>query len=219
MRRALPHILPRGLGGRAPTRRVVVEGTISSIGFDSGDRFVVGCWPRSPLGPIADVMWATAMGVRVLLAPNAAIADFVTSIYRFDEVRVGSLSVERELDQVRARGLGIDLELVGGRHRPVPIRRPLWVTRAIEAPIARALMGVKTFGVSPTGAREWYQTTGWRWIIDGRGSVDGRDLGSLGPIEPPVGVGFSEPPRRPSIVSVRVTIDLPDAQPTNPLTS
>ncbi|MBP7596944.1 MAG: hypothetical protein KA755_14995, partial [Candidatus Microthrix sp.] len=67
------------------------------------------------------------------------------------------------------------------------------------------------YGTSPTGAREWYQTRGWRWVGAGNAHVDGVDLGEPRHFERPVGVGFSEPPRQPSIVSVRVTIELPSA--------
>jgi len=60
----------------------------------------------------------------------------------------------------------------------------------------------------PTGAREWYQTPGWRWVTGNRASIDGEWLGRPGPLTRPIDVGISEPPRRPSIVAVRVTIEL-----------
>lgn len=192
-----------------PAGRIVVAGTISSAGFRSGDRFVVGHWPVSPIGPMGDVMWATPDDRRILLAPSVAVADFITTIYDFDDVRTGPLRIDADGRSTQVRGHGLELELVGGRRRPVPIRRPLAITRWIEAPIARRLMGVETFGTSPTGAREWYQTQGWRWVESGGARLDGADLGSPGHVERPLRVGFSEPPGRPSIVSVRVTIDLP----------
>ncbi|MGH1492783.1 MAG: hypothetical protein ACRBK7_25885 [Acidimicrobiales bacterium] len=190
--------------------RVHVAGTISSAAFASGDRFVVGHWPESPIGPMGDVMWADPQGCRTLLAPTAAIADFITRIYDFDEVRVESVNVRSDGRTTTANGQALDLQLVGGRRWPIPIRRPLAITRFIEAPIARTTMGVRTFGTSQKGAREWYQSNGWRWVSTGSASLEGRDLGPLVPFDDPMGVGFSEPPRRPSIVGVRVTIDLPD---------
>jgi len=177
-------------------------------------------------------MWATPDDERVLLAPSERVAAFVTAIYDFDDVRVGALDIASDGRRTTARWRGSDgtgsrvaphiasgprsgdeleVALTGGRLRPVPFPRPRAVTRYIEAPIARALMAVETYGTSPTGAREWYQTRGWRWVVDGRASVDGRDLGRPMSIDRPVGVGFSEPPRRPSIVSVRVAIELADA--------
>lgn len=192
------------------TSRVFVAGTISSAAFASGDRFVVGHWPQSPIGPMGDVMWADPTGRRTLLAPSAAVAEFVTSIYDFDEVRVEALTVRSDGRTTTAVGPALDLHLNGGRRWPIPFRRPLAITRFVEAPIARAVMGVETYGTSRKGAREWYQSTGWRWLTDARAALDGRDLGPLVRFEEPVGVGFSEPPNKPSIVAVRVTIELPE---------
>ena len=186
--------------------RSVVEGTISSAGFPSGDRFAIGSWHTTPLGPFGDVMWATAEDVRILLAPDDEVAGFITSIYDFDEVRTGPLQVESDGRRTTVDGGALRLSLTGGRLRPVPVPRPLWFTRRVEGPIARRTMGVQTAGTSPTGVREWYQTRGWRWVERGAGSVDGRDLGDPQPIARPLGVGFSEPPGRPSIVAVKVTI-------------
>ena len=188
-----------------------MEGTISSAGFAGGHRFVIGCWPESPIGPLADVMWGRPDGRRVLLAPTEAAAEFICSIYDFDEVRTGPLLVTSDGRRTSVEGHGLELTLTGGRLRPIPVPRPLAVTRFIEAPIARSLMGVETFGTSPRGAVEWYQSKGWRWVTDGSARLDGVDLGAPGAVTPPLQVGFSEPPPRPSIVSVRVTIDLPDS--------
>ena len=189
-----------------------MRGTISAAGFPTGDRFVIGCWEQSPIGPLVDVMWGTPAGERVLLAPSPDAVEFITSIYEFDDVRVVETLTGRSDGKhtwVTAPELDLELELFGGRRRPVPITRPLAVTRWIERPIARALMGVETFGTSHHGAVEWYQTRGWRWVESGHAFLSGHDLGTPGTVTPPLQVGFSEPPPRPSIVQVHVTIDLP----------
>lgn len=152
-------------------------------------------------------MWADADDLRRLLVADDHTAEYITSIYQFDEVSVGRLEVESDGRRTTVSGHGLEIELVGGRQRPIPFRRPLLVTRFLERPIARGLMGVETYGTSPTGAREWYQTSGWRWVRSGRASLHGVDLGPPQPIDRPLGVGFSEPPPKPSIVSVRVTIE------------
>ena len=189
--------------------RCRVEGTISSAGFASGHRFVVGNWAKSPIGPMYDVMWATPDDERILLVGHSDVAEFICRIYRFDDVRVGELSVTGDARFTSVDGLGLSLRLRGGRRWPIPLRRPLWVTRWVERPIARALLGVETFGTSPTGAVEWYQAEGVRWVESGSAQLDEVDLGDVGPVDEPLRVGFSEPPRRPSIVRVGVTIDLP----------
>lgn len=191
--------------GRTAIERV--KGTISSAGFASGDRFVVGCWDDAPVGPMLDVMWGRPDGARVLLAQTDAHAQFIASIYDFDEIDVTPLRGSSDGQQTHVEAPGLDLRLRGGRARRIPIPRPLWFTRWVEAPIARRLMQVEAYGLSPRGAREWYQATAWRWVGDGSAVVGGRDLGPPRPFDEPVGVGFSEPPRRPSIVTVTVAID------------
>ena len=193
---------------------------IASAGFGSGDRFVVGHWRKGPLGPMDDVMWATAAGERWLLAGRHDVADFVAGIYDFDRVLVTPLQVRTStapvgLD-VHAPDLGLDVHMEAGRGWPVPVprRRPAWFTRAVEAPIARRLLGVEPYGVSPTGVREWYQASRYRPVVRASAALDGTDLGPLRPLTPAVGFGFSEPPRRPSMVEVTTVLDrLPPNQP------
>lgn len=186
-----------------------VRGTISSVAFASGDRFVIGNWTESPIGRLVDVMWVDRDGRRRLLVPSDDAARFIGAIYEFDEVLIDSLVVDGDDRNTFVDGHGLVLELRGGRRRPVPFPRPRWLTRYVEAPLARLLMGVETYGESPTGVREWYQTRGWCWVVDATGRRDGHDLGDLRDVDRPVGVGFSDPPRKPSIVSVRVGIRPP----------
>ena len=68
------------------------------------------------------------------------------------------------------------------------------------------LLVVEVHGTSPLGVEEWYQARAWRWIHDGRVRVDGRDQGAVGPVRPPLRVGFSEPPPRPSITDLAVRV-------------
>ncbi len=192
---------------------VRMAGVIGAAGFASGDRVVVGHWTRSPVGPLSDVMWASPSGVRTLHAPSEAGADFITSVYAFDSVVVDpglvvvgdGRSLSASLPSISA---SVVLTAGPGWHIPPP-RRPAWLTRWVEAPIARALMGVRTYGVSPTGVEEWYQATAWRPVASARATVDGHDLGGLALIDPPCRFGFSEPPARPSITEVRPLLRFP----------
>jgi hypothetical protein len=189
---------------------VRLEGVIGASGFASGDRVVVGHWSRSPVGPLSDVMWASPAGVRTLYVGSTAGADLITSVYEFDSVVVDpDLVVTGALD-VSIPSISASVSLVGGRSWPIPPpRRPAWVTRRVEAPLARALMGVETYGVSPTGVEEWYQATAWRPLVSARATVAGEDLGALSLIVPPCRFGFSEPPTRPSLTHVRPVLRFP----------
>ncbi len=94
---------------------------------------------------MADVMWARPDGTRVLLADRQATADFVSAVYAFDQVRVVPITVARG-------GRGIDLAAgplevslragAGWRLPPVALRPP-WVTRLVEAPVARLARSVR----------------------------------------------------------------------------
>jgi hypothetical protein len=192
--------------------RFELDGMIVSAGFASGDRVVVGHWAASPVGPVTDVMWGRPDGERVLLAPTPEAAAFIESVYRFDRIEVvpvAAASSSRTLDVVAGP---LEVRLVAGPGWPLPLRRPAWFTRWVEAPVARRLLGVRTYGVSPTGVREWYRASRYRRVVRGRASVDGVDLGGLAPLDPPLGVGFSEPPRRPSMVSVRPLLEDPSGR-------
>lgn len=189
-------------------RTVDLEGVIASSGFDTGDRVVVGDWAHGPLGPMTDVMWARPDGERVLLAPTTEVADFVSSVYRFDRVEVADLTVQRD-DRVLAVDAGpLRIRMAAGPAVPFP-PRPAWVTRYVEGPIARALLGVETYGRSPTGVEEWYRTVAVRRLTWARLHVDGQDAGAMRDVDPPVGVGFSEPPPWPSMVRVRPRLRFP----------
>jgi len=48
----------------------IFEGRITSCGFSSGDRIVVGTWRNTPFGSFSDIMWAKPDGSKVLIAPN-----------------------------------------------------------------------------------------------------------------------------------------------------
>lgn len=178
---------------------------------------MVGSWRESPLGRLDDLMWARPDGRRILLAGTQEAADYVSAAYGFDEVVVGPLRVDmdgRRLN-VQAPQSGLELHLTGGLAVRLPWLRPLWFTRWVEGPVARRLLGVNTYGVSPSGVREWYRAVSLRRIVAGWASVAGADLGRLGPIDPPTGFGFSEPPKFPSMVAVHPVLEWSRRAPTS----
>ena len=156
-------------------------------------------------------MWARPDGRRVLLADRPGTAAFVSAVYAFDEVRVVPFAVTRtarSIDVV-AGPLEVSLRAGTGWRLPPLALRPAWATRLLEAPVARLAMGVHAYGVSPTGVSEWYRAQAWRPVVAGAATLDGTSLGDLGPVDPPLGVGFSEPPRRPSMVLIRPLLEDP----------
>ena len=53
----------------------IFEGRITSCGFDSGDRIVIGMWESSPFGSFADIMWAKPDGTKRKLLDISKISE------------------------------------------------------------------------------------------------------------------------------------------------
>jgi hypothetical protein len=184
-----------------------LRGLIASTGFTSGHRVVVGHWSSSPVGPMTDVMWARPDGERVLLAPSPASAALIGAVYRFDRVDVVPVAADGDERRLRVAAGDLAVEFRAGPGWPIPFPRPPWFTRLVEGPVARLAMGVRTYGVTPTGVREWYRADVYRPLVAATGTLAGADLGAMAPLRPPTGFGFSEPPRRPSVVAVRPLLE------------
>lgn len=203
--------------------RVQLSGRIAGAGFASGDRFVVGVWNSGPLGPMTDVMWGTPQGIRVLLAPSEPVAYFVSSIYDFDNVEVVPISVRDLTDGFELTAGPLTLAVTAGRPRRVFALRPSFLRRSllwvrIEDVLLRAVVGhlvlkgakgVRSYGKTRTGIREWYRIEEYRPIVTALASVEGRDLGALRPLHPSLGVGFSEFPQQPAIVRCSPVLEGP----------
>lgn len=182
-----------------------LQGSITSVGFASGHRFVIGDWRQSPIGPFADVMWAQPDGKRVLLG-EAVAAAFVNSVYPLDEVRNDPVTTERggRSYSVWTGELQLDMKIGIARLSLPP--RPRWFTATVENWCARKLLDVCTHGTSPTGVVEWYRTRTARRVVAAMASLDGTDLGALTPLDLPLDFGFTDPPRHPSNVRLRVDL-------------
>jgi hypothetical protein len=194
------------------------EGAIAGLGSASGTRVVVGRWHTSPLGSFSDAMVATASGRRVLLAPSEQVADFVAATYSFDEVRIEPFETTGPEHDWTVRSDSLELTLARGRRtalgaalRAVPRRvaeSPAWCT--VTDPVARVVMrGVRTRGSAGNGRREWYAATDHHALTAMTATFDGVDLGTLAPVTPEPGFGFSSTPSRPSVTTLVTTVELP----------
>ena len=84
-----------GMARSASSRTWKFRGRIAGWGTASGTRFVVGNWHTTPLGPFAGVMVQRPGGERLLLAPSAEVAEFVTATYEFDAVEPVTVTARR----------------------------------------------------------------------------------------------------------------------------
>lgn len=200
--------------------RLRFDGWIAGLGTASGTRIVFGHWPRSPFGPVSDVMLESPAGERRLIAETAELAEFVASTYRFDRVDVSpvAVAVGPRTWTVTAGTLALIFS-VGGRGalgwalRAVPrplATAPAWAS-LLDRPARLLVPGVRTRGSAGNGRREWYGSSDLHRISSVAASLDGVDLGPLAAIEPPVRFGFGSTPRFPALVRIRTTIDMPAA--------
>ncbi|MGK5629928.1 hypothetical protein [Streptomyces sp. URMC 123] len=198
--------------------RLRFDGWIAGAGTASGTRMVLGHWARSPFGAFSDLMVEHADGTRALIAPTERTAAFIASTYTFDHVRVAPVAVRRagRCWSVSA-GPATWSFTVGRRGAPgwvlcsVPAAvatRPAWV-RCADLP-ARLWLGLHTHGRTPGGRREFYGARDLRFLGSARATWEGRDLGTTAPVEPPVRFGAVSVPRRPALVRVTTTVELPD---------
>ncbi len=191
------------------------EGRVVGVGSSSGVRVVVGTWDRSPFGPFTNVMVQQVDGLRTLLAPSEAVAEWITGTYVLDEVVVGRVELVSDGPRRRVRAPGLDLTFtVGARTRLgrvlhlVPRRvatAPLWLT--LINPVARAVLaGVQTRGAARNGRTEFYGAYDLRRVVAAEGRWRGLPLGELTRVEPPVTFGFASTPAQPAVTSLVTTI-------------
>ncbi|MFK4107296.1 hypothetical protein [Streptomyces sp. NPDC002176] len=216
--------MPPGRDAPPPPPRDSVDlrfdGWITGIGTASGTRLVLGHWPRTPFGPFSDVMVERADGHRVLLAPTRQVADFIAGTYSFDEVRLVPVRVRiAGAHWTVTAGAALDLTFTVGRRGPLGtllhVAGPLVSRPALAAvtdPVSRLLLGVPTRGSAGGGRYEWYGAHDLHRLTSATTVLDGRDLGPLAPVDPPVRFGFASTPRTPC--QVRVTTTVREAGPT-----
>jgi hypothetical protein len=197
-------------------------GYIAGLGTTSGTRIVVGRWTTTPYGPFSDVMIEESTGHRVLLAPSVRIAHLISQTYEFDNVRVTPVTVHAD-DAGDGAGAtwnvssaGFRLTFTTGGRMPVgrllgavPVAlasRTQWA-RAVDPVATMVMRGVHTRGTGRSGLRAWYSPVDLRRIEQASGTLAGKSLGSLAPVDPPTRFGFSSTPRIPTVTKVVSTVE------------
>lgn len=195
--------------------RVTFSGHIAGFGGSAGIRMVIGRWARSPFGEFTDAMVQTADGTRILVAPSAQVAEYVSSTYVFDRVIQQPIRADLATATLTVTAHDLDAEVtIGGsgpfdrllRTVPGPLTRsPAWL-RVIDPVASRLVPGVHTAGTAGNGRREYYGVRRTRLITAVQGRFFDQDLGELTRLEPPVRFGFASAPATPQLVTVTTTI-------------
>ena len=184
----------------------IFSGRITSSGFDSGDRIVVGAWKTSKFGEFTDIMWAKPDGTRVLIAPTQEIADYVTDMYTFDEVILENITTTQGGRNLKINCSSMELEFTWNRGFSIPFKRSLFFISTVELFFAKLLFSTRTYGITKNNRKEWYAIDRVSKLIQATAKIKGIDVGSLSPMNEPCKFGFSEAPKKPSSCVVRTHI-------------
>tara|TARA_B100000614_G_C14515111_1_gene480195 strand:- start:389 stop:964 length:576 start_codon:yes stop_codon:yes gene_type:complete len=186
---------------------MIFKGRITSVGFDTGNSIVIGDWNESPLGDFTNIMWSKPDGTRVLLSPSQEHADFVSSLYSFDEVSIINFETKRHKRSVEVISDRFSVSARWGYRLVIPISRPLWFISSIENFFGKIIFGSSTYGIARDGSKEWYSIRGISKVTSAEARYLKQDLGNITSTDFPKKFGFSSPPRIPSSIEVRSHID------------
>jgi hypothetical protein len=196
--------------------REVFSGWIAGLGTDSGHRVVVGHWPRSPFGVVTDAMVQDPAGHRTLYAPTPQLAEFLAAAYHFDQVRVAPCRARPLSSGWTVEAGPLRVSFATGRRRllgwllwviPTPLTRTPWWVGLVDVAARWVLPGVRTRGRTRDGRRQWYGARDLHPITVVDATLEGRGLGTLRAVHPPVGFGFGSVPARPSLVHLTTIIE------------
>ncbi len=185
----------------------VFKGRITSSGFSSGDRIVIGDWKESKLGSFTNIMWAKKDGTRVLLSPSKEHAELVSSLYNFEEVRIVDVNVERSGKSIIVSAGDLQVKMSWGFTWPIPLWRPLWFVATVEAFFGRLIFGTKTHGLTKDQRKAWYSVRSLSRVVAAEGKLGNTDLGEGRPFETTACFGFSDPPLMPTSVTLKTYIN------------
>lgn len=184
----------------------VFKGRITSSGFQSGDRIVVGTWDESRFGKFTDIMWARPDGHRTLIAPSKDIAEYVDEMYSFDEILIQDIDVEQNGDEMKVSCEMMELEFVWNRGWKIPFKRSLLFIATVELFFAKLFFSTRTHGVTRNNRKEWYAIDRVSKITKANAIISGQSAGQISPMKEPCKFGFSEAPKKPSSCEVRTHI-------------
>jgi len=194
-------------GGEKEMVREVFRGRIFSSSFERGDRVVIGAWDDSPLGGFTNIMWADPNGNRTLISPSEKHAEYVSSLYSFEEIRIVPVDVKIDGKSISVKADDFSVYMSWGFRFPLPFPRPLWFISSVENFFAKTLFGTRTHGIANNGSEEWYSIRSISWLKGASAIVSGDNLGAMSSRTESSCFGFSEPPRRPAAVSLSSIIE------------
>ena len=152
-------------------------------------------------------MWADPNGNRTLLSPSEKHAEYVSSLYSFEEIRIVPVDVKIDGKSISVKADAFSVYMSWGFRFPLPFPRPLWFISSVENFFAKTLFGTRTHGIANNGREEWYSIRSISWLKGASAIVSGDNLGAMSSRTESSCFGFSEPPIRPAAVSLSSIIE------------
>jgi hypothetical protein len=152
-------------------------------------------------------MWADPNGNRTLLSPSEKHAEYVSSLYSFEEIRIVPVDVKIDGKSISVKADDFSVSMSWGFRFPLPFPRPLWFISSVENFFAKTLFGTRTHGIANNGSEEWYSIRSISWLKGASAIVSGDNLGAMSSRTESSCFGFSEPPIRPAAVSLSSIIE------------
>jgi hypothetical protein len=155
-------------------------------------------------------------GRRTLYAPTRQLAEFLSAAYRFHDVQVATCQARRSGPHWRVQAGPLQLSFTTGRRTllgwllwamPASLARTTWWVGLLDLAAPWLLPGIRTRGRTRDGRRQWYGAQDLHPIVAVDATLDGRGLGMLRAVHPPVGFGFGSVPSRPSLVHLTTMIE------------
>jgi hypothetical protein len=156
-----------------------LSGVVANAAFASGDRFAIGKWDDTPLGPLTELRWTKPDGARTLLVADQPAADLLGAVYPFDQVELTAVTANGTDRWIEVVAGPVEVQLQAKTGWRVPFKRPAIVTQLVEDRLARQLFRSRAYERTTTGVRAWYRADVVRPVVAGWATVDGRDLGGL----------------------------------------
>ena len=193
------------------------NGWIAGLGTDSGYRVVIGHWRTSPYGGGGPTRWSkTGQAAAPCMRrpsswPGSSAPPIASTTSRSPlatpgaRVRTGGCRPDHYSSRSPSDAASCWGWLLWVM--PAGLARTTWWVSLLDLGARRLLPGVRTRGRSRDGRRQWYGAQDQHPIIAADATLDGRSLGMLRPVQPPVGFGFGSVPRRPSLVHLTTMIE------------
>ena len=124
----------------------VFKGRITSSGFSSGDRIVIGIGRIQTWRILQTSCGPRKMEPKYYYSPSKEHAELVSSLYSFEEVRIVDVNVERSGKSIVVSAGDMQVKMSWGFTWPIPLWRPLGLLQRLKHSLEELILEPKLMG-------------------------------------------------------------------------